>query len=93
MSYVRILFLTTLLGANCRIAAFRAARLPIVALACKCDLDNLLDLKRVHERLSVFDIGLVKVTISNEAGKSRLRLAFDWLLRAINHNRRKLSHF
>ncbi len=93
MSYVCILFLTTLLDANCLIAAFRAARLPIVALACKCDLENLLDLKMVHERLSMFDIGLVKVTISNEAGKNRLRLAFDWLLRAINHNRRSLAPF
>jgi hypothetical protein len=72
---------------------FRTGRLPIVALACKCDLENLLDLKRVHERLSMFDIGLVKVTISNEAGKNRLRLAFDWLLRAINHNRRSLARF
>ncbi|KAI9445281.1 ras GEF, partial [Lactarius indigo] len=67
---------------------FRAARLPIVALACRCDLENLLDLKRVHERLSTFDIGLVKVTISNEAGKNRLRLAFEWLLGAVNRNRR-----
>ncbi|KAF8271479.1 ras guanine nucleotide exchange factor domain-containing protein [Lactarius quietus] len=68
--------------------AIRAARLPIVALACKCDFENLLDLKRVHERLSISDIGLVKVTTSNDEGKHRLRLAFDWLLRAINHNRR-----
>ncbi|KAH9064304.1 ras GEF [Lactarius vividus] len=68
--------------------AFREARLPIVALACRCDLENLLDLKRVHERLSTFDIGLVKVTISNEAGKNRLRLAFEWLLGAVNRNRR-----
>ncbi|KAI9453994.1 ras GEF, partial [Russula earlei] len=73
--------------------AFGEARLPIVAIACKCDLDDLLDLKKVHERLTRFDIGLVKVTISNEAGKSRLRLAFDWLLRAISQNRRMpLSH-
>lgn len=93
MSYVCILFLTTFLDANCRIAGFRTGRLPIVALACKCDLENFLDLKRVHERLSMFDIGLVKVTISNEAGKNRLRLAFDWLLRAINHNRRSLARF
>jgi hypothetical protein len=82
---------TTLLDADCRIAAFRPARLPIVALACKCDLESHLDLKKVCERLSMFDIGLVKVTISNEAGKNRLRLAFDWLLRAINHNRRSLA--
>ena len=41
----------------------------------------------------MFDIGLVKVTISNDAGKNRLRLAFDWLLRAINHNRRSLAPF
>ncbi|KAH9082162.1 ras GEF, partial [Lactarius deliciosus] len=68
--------------------AFREARLPIVALACRCDLENLLDLKWVHERLSTFDIGLVKVTISNEAGKNRLRLAFEWLLGAVNRNRR-----
>ncbi|KAH8988952.1 ras GEF, partial [Lactarius akahatsu] len=67
--------------------AFREARLPIVALACRCDLENLLDLKWVHERLSTFDIGLVKVTISNEAGKNRLRLAFEWLLGAVNRNR------
>ncbi len=91
MCYVCTFFISTLPDTNSQIAAFRAARLPIVALACKCDLENLLDLKRVHERLSMFDIGLVKVTISNEAGKNRLRLAFDWLLRAISHNRRSLS--
>ncbi|KAH8998887.1 ras guanine nucleotide exchange factor domain-containing protein, partial [Lactarius hatsudake] len=71
--------------------AFREARLPIVALACRCDLENLLDLKWVHERLSTFDIGLVKVTISNEAGKNRLRLAFEWLLGAVNPNRHHLD--
>jgi len=64
-----------------------------VAIACKCDLDDLLDLKKVHERLTKFDIGLIKVTISNEAGKNRLRLAFDWLLRAISHNRRPPLNF
>lgn len=73
---------------NCWIAAFREARLPIVAIACKCDLDNVLDLKKLHDRLARLDIGLIKVTISNEGGKNRLRLAFDWLLRAISHNRR-----
>lgn len=64
-----------------------------MALACKCDLENLLDLKMVHERLTRLDIGLVQVTISNEDGKNRLRLAFDWLLRAISHNRRSLTRF
>jgi hypothetical protein len=59
-----------------------------VAIACKCDLDNVLDLKKLHDRLARLDIGLIKVTISNEGGKNRLRLAFDWLLRAISHNRR-----
>ncbi|KAI9435016.1 ras GEF [Lactarius psammicola] len=68
--------------------AFRAAKLPIVAIVCKCDLENLLDLKMVYKRLSTFDIGLVKISISNEAGKHQPRLAFDWLFRAINHNRR-----
>jgi hypothetical protein len=93
MSYVCILFLTIFLDANYRTAGFRTGRLPIVALACKCDLENLLDLKRVYEQLSMIDIGLVKVTISTDAGKNRLRLAFDWLLRAINHNRRSLARF
>ena len=41
----------------------------------------------------MFDIGLVKVTITNDEGKNRLRLAFDWLLRAINHNRRSPAPF
>lgn len=59
-----------------------------MAIACKCDLDNILDLKKLHDRLTKLDIGLIKVTISNEEGKNRLRLAFDWLLRAISHNRR-----
>lgn len=59
-----------------------------MAIACKCDLDDVLDLKKLHDRLTRLDIGLIKVTISNEGGKNRLRLAFDWLLRAISHNRR-----
>ncbi|KAI0307727.1 ras guanine nucleotide exchange factor domain-containing protein [Multifurca ochricompacta] len=75
-------------GVEDTLPAFREARLPIIAFACKCDLDIILDLKMVHERLTKLDIGLVKVTISDEAGKNRLRLAFDWLLRAISHNRR-----
>lgn len=59
-----------------------------MAIACKCDIDNVLDLKRVHDRLARLDVGLVKVTILTEEGKGRLRLAFDWLLRAISYNRR-----
>ena len=64
-----------------------------MAIACKCDLDDLLDLKTVHDRLTTLDVGLVKVTISNEEGKNRLRLAFDWLLRAISYNRRSPALF
>ena len=75
------------------IAAFRDARLPIVAIACKCDLDNVLDLNKLHGRLTKLDIGLIKVTIANEEGKCRLRLAFNWLLRAISYNRRPLTQF
>ncbi len=59
-----------------------------MAIDCKCDLDNVLDLKKLHDRLTKLDIGLIKVTISNDEGKNRLRLAFDWLLRAMGHNRR-----
>jgi hypothetical protein len=59
-----------------------------VAIACKCDLDDLLGLKKVHDRLSRLDVGLITVTVSNEEGKQRLRLAFDWLLRSISQNRR-----
>jgi len=73
--------------------AFRQARLPIVAIACKCDLDNLLVLKKVHDRLSRLDVGLVTVTVSNDEGKNRLRLAFDWLLSAISQNRRSPALF
>lgn len=64
-----------------------------MAIACKCDLNDLLDLKKIHDRLTRLDVGLVKVTISNEEGKNRLRLAFDWLLRAISQNRRALVSF
>jgi hypothetical protein len=64
-----------------------------VAFACKCDLENVVDLKMVHERLTKLDIGLVQVTVSDEAGKNRLRLAFEWLLRAISHNRRSPTCF
>lgn len=64
-----------------------------MAFACKCDLENVVDLKMVHERLTKLDIGLVQVTVSDEAGKNRLRLAFEWLLRAISHNRRSPTRF
>lgn len=64
-----------------------------MAIACKCDLDNLLVLKKVHDRLSRLDVGLVTVTVSNEEGKNRLRLAFEWLLRAISQNRRSPALF
>jgi hypothetical protein len=64
-----------------------------VAFACKCDLVKHVDLTMMHDRLIKLDIGLVEVTISDEAGKKRLRLAFDWLLRAISHNRRSLTRF
>jgi hypothetical protein len=64
-----------------------------VAFACKCDLGKHVDLTMMHDRLIKLDIGLVKVTTSDEAGKKRPRLAFDWLLRAISRNRRSLTRY
>ncbi|KAI0271372.1 ras guanine nucleotide exchange factor domain-containing protein [Gloeopeniophorella convolvens] len=71
------------------LVAFREARLPIVALVCKNDLESVLDLKAVHARLTEqLDIGLVSVSVTNETGKRQLRLAFDWVLKAIGRTRR-----
>ncbi|KAI0033150.1 ras guanine nucleotide exchange factor domain-containing protein [Vararia minispora EC-137] len=66
---------------------FRDLRLPVIVFACKSDLDRHVDSHQVHSRITQLDVGLVEVSALQDSGKIQLRLAFDFVLRAITTQR------
>lgn len=52
-------------------------------LACKSEGDQRVNPSEALALLKPYDIGLVEATTSNEAGKERIRKAFQWVLKAI----------
>ena len=58
-------------------------KLPTVVIACKTDLAGQVDPRTVANMLRKFDAGLVEANVVTEAGKAKIRGAFDWLFKAI----------
>jgi hypothetical protein len=72
------------------IDGFSAAKLPIVALACKSDRPRRVDSKDAAALLKKYDVGLIEVTAASENGKDKMRTSFDWLIQSIFRHRRDL---
>lgn len=62
-------------------------KLPVVVLACKSDLQRRVNPELALYLLQRYDVGLVEVNATEEAGKDRLRLSFEWILKVIFRTR------
>ncbi|KAL0951160.1 hypothetical protein HGRIS_007892 [Hohenbuehelia grisea] len=62
---------------------YRDMKLPVIVLACKDDLQPQVDSTSAAVITFQLDTGLIEVTSTTEAGKSRIRRTFEWLLKSI----------
>jgi hypothetical protein len=62
-------------------------KLPFMVLACKSDLERVVDPKLALDLLKRYDSGLVEATKESGAGKDRMRRSFEWLIKAILRDR------
>ncbi|TFK89976.1 ras GEF [Polyporus arcularius HHB13444] len=56
---------------------------PVIVLACKSELEQRVNPTEALAMLKPYDIGLVEASTTTEAGKERIRKAFQWVLKAI----------
>lgn len=71
-------------NANDAPEGYRATlKLPVIVLACKSDLQRRVIPELALKILQRYDVGLVEVTATEDAGKDRLRRSFEWILKAI----------
>lgn len=62
--------------------------IPTVVLACKSDLERRVDPQgAAADFLQLYDNGLVEVSNAHEAGKKKMRQAFEWLIKAVFRGR------
>ncbi|KAJ7615289.1 ras guanine nucleotide exchange factor domain-containing protein [Mycena polygramma] len=67
---------------------FRAMMIPTVVLACKSDLERRVDPQgAAADFLQLYDNGLVEVSHAQDAGKKKMRQAFEWLIKAVFRGR------
>jgi len=52
-------------------------------LACKSELQQQVDPQDALKVLKQYDVRLVEVALSQDAGKDRIKRAFSWLLQAV----------
>ena len=63
------------------IGALDRFKLPSIVLACKSESDHHVDLDVASSVLSPLDVGLVDITTLSDHGKTRLRDAFELILK------------
>ena len=62
-------------------------KLPFMVLACKSDLERVVDLKLTLDLLKRYDLGLVETTKDSDTGQDRMVKCFQWLIKAILRDR------
>ncbi|KAH8835252.1 ras guanine nucleotide exchange factor domain-containing protein [Flagelloscypha sp. PMI_526] len=67
---------------------YRSLKLPTVVLACKTDLGWEIDPELAYQATQTYHNGMIDVTTADEAGKDKMRKAFDWILKAALRHRR-----
>ncbi|KDQ63732.1 hypothetical protein JAAARDRAFT_29764 [Jaapia argillacea MUCL 33604] len=67
---------------------YRALKLPTVVVACKSDLETRVEPRKANLLCRSYDVGIVEVSSSSDAGKEKMRRSFDWLLHAVFKDRR-----
>ncbi|KIY71610.1 ras GEF [Cylindrobasidium torrendii FP15055 ss-10] len=66
---------------------YRQLQLPTVVVACKSDLPKAVDPLTSVEILLQYDVGLIEVNNTSDAGTGKMRRSFDWLLKAVLRDR------
>jgi hypothetical protein len=64
-------------------------KLPFMVVACKSDLERVVDPKEALDLVQRYDSGLVETTTESSLGKGRMRRSFEWLIKAILRDRSK----
>ena len=59
----------------------------LIVLACKADLPQVVRPDTVADICHPFNVGLVEVTVTTDAGKKKMRNAFSWQVKAITRMR------
>ena len=67
----------------------RDLKLPFMVLACKSDLERVVDPTKALDLVKRYDSGLVEATKESGPGKGRMRRSFEWLIKAILRDRSK----
>ncbi|GJJ09683.1 hypothetical protein Clacol_003907 [Clathrus columnatus] len=70
------------------IAAYHSLELPVIVVACKCDLEIRVLPHSASERTEPYGIGLIEVTAVSESGRRKMRYTFQWLIRSIEQAKR-----
>ena len=61
----------------------------LIVLACKADLPQAVRPDTVADLCHPYNVGLVEVTVTTDAGKKKMRNAFSWQVKAITRMRSK----
>lgn len=73
------------------LAGYHALGHALVILACKSDLHRAVSPSRANAIGREYDIGLIEVSITTDAGKGKIRNCFVWEIKAIGRHRRNAA--
>lgn len=68
--------------------AYHSLQLPVIVVACKCDLEIRILPDTASDRAKPYGIGLVEVSVATDTGRLKMRYCFKWLLRSIEQAKR-----
>ena len=69
-------------------AGYQPSRSPLVVLGCKADLTHAVSPEEASQMLQAWDTGLIQVSM-DKAGKEKMKLSFEFLLKAVLRQRGK----
>ena len=70
-------------------AGYHSLSMSLIVLACKADLPQAVRPDTVADLCHPYNVGLVEVTVTTDAGKKKMRNAFSWQVKAITRTRSK----
>ena len=68
---------------------YHSLAMSLIVLACKADLPQAVRPDIVADLCHPYNVGLVEVTVTTDAGKKKMRNAFSWQVKAITRTRSK----
>ena len=68
---------------------FQRMMLPTVVMACKSDMDSVINPQATAAMLYRYQVGLVEVTTHERFGKDKMRRCFEWMIQSVYRKRSK----